>query len=387
MTTLHWITNIPTPYRTHRYDTLHEVGAEHGFALHVHYMSHWSQNRPWRFGSSDLAHPHTFHVGVQPRALGTVFHMNPALPLAVRRARPDIAIVGGYSTPSHLLTSLALPRTALRLLSIESHLLSNKHGFSMSSPMRLLKGRILAAHDGFVVTSERSRELVETLAPEAAHRPFILLPNLIDARLFREGVHARRPEAAAIRERLGVAAETQLWLCPARLERFKGIDDLLPHLEGLDRVHLCIAGTGSQHDALADEVARRKLPVSLLGQRDQNEMIDLYAAADLFVLPSRQDPNPLSPIEAIAAGLPLLVSDRIGNIAEVLDEGANGWRYRVEQHDANRATLQAIAAQSRERLAEMGRHSTMLYGQTFESRPALERFCAQLREALDARRG
>ena len=49
-----------------------------------------------------------------------------------------------------------------------------------------------------------------------------------------------------------------------------------------------------------------------------------YAAADCFLLPSRYDPFPNTALEALAMGLPAIVSARCG-AAEVIEPGVNGW--------------------------------------------------------------
>ena len=50
----------------------------------------------------------------------------------------------------------------------------------------------------------------------------------------------------------------------------------------------------------------------------------LYAAADCFILPSRYDPFPNTALEALAMGLPAIVSERCG-AAEIIESGVNGW--------------------------------------------------------------
>jgi UDP-glucose:(heptosyl)LPS alpha-1,3-glucosyltransferase len=49
-----------------------------------------------------------------------------------------------------------------------------------------------------------------------------------------------------------------------------------------------------------------------------------YAAADCFLLPSRYDPFPNTVLEAMAMGVPAIVSARCG-AAEVIEPGVNGW--------------------------------------------------------------
>jgi len=62
--------------------------------------------------------------------------------------------------------------------------------------------------------------------------------------------------------------------------------------------------------------------VRFVGGRD--DVRPLYAAADCFILPTRYDPFPNTALEALAMGLPVIVSTRCG-AAEVVRDGANGW--------------------------------------------------------------
>jgi UDP-glucose:(heptosyl)LPS alpha-1,3-glucosyltransferase len=62
--------------------------------------------------------------------------------------------------------------------------------------------------------------------------------------------------------------------------------------------------------------------VRFLGGKE--DVRPFYAAADGFVLPSRYDPFPNTVLEAMAMGLPAIVSSRCG-AAEVIEPGVNGW--------------------------------------------------------------
>ena len=79
-----------------------------------------------------------------------------------------------------------------------------------------------------------------------------------------------------------------------------------------------------EQQARAAGVAGR---VRFLGARD--DVRPLYAAADCLVLPSRYDPFPNTALEAMAMGLPAIVSDRTG-AAEIIEPGANGWICRPD---------------------------------------------------------
>jgi glycosyltransferase involved in cell wall biosynthesis len=110
-----------------------------------------------------------------------------------------------------------------------------------------------------------------------------------------------------------------------------------------------------------------ELPVSLIGHRGLDDMLELYAAADLFALPSRRDPSPLSAIEAAAAGLPLLLSDRAGNHADLVVEGTTGWTFVPDQPHRMRDLVRSIASRPRAELEEVGRAATTRYREHFDS--------------------
>jgi glycosyltransferase involved in cell wall biosynthesis len=106
-----------------------------------------------------------------------------------------------------------------------------------------------------------------------------------------------------------------------------------------------IAGDGSLQNTLEETIVRKGLgqAVRLLGYVNHNKMPELYAAADIFLLPSLTDPNPLSAIEAAFAGLPLLISTRLGNFPELLQQGITGWGFDpYNPKETKQALMQAM---------------------------------------------
>lgn len=84
-----------------------------------------------------------------------------------------------------------------------------------------------------------------------------------------------------------------------------------------------IVGDGPDRPAVENEVRRLGLDsvVRLAGERD--DVADFLAAADLFVLSSRSEGLPLSILEAMAVGLPVVASG-VGGVPEVVVEGETG---------------------------------------------------------------
>jgi glycosyltransferase involved in cell wall biosynthesis len=93
--------------------------------------------------------------------------------------------------------------------------------------------------------------------------------------------------------------------------------------------------------------------VTFGGQVSQKDLPDWYHDADLYISPSHVDGSSVSLMEALACGLPCLVSDIPGNREWVVD-GENGWLFRDGDANDLAEKILAVIAQ-REKLPEIGR--------------------------------
>jgi glycosyltransferase involved in cell wall biosynthesis len=133
-----------------------------------------------------------------------------------------------------------------------------------------------------------------------------------------------RRSRAEVRAELGPADGRPLVVAVGRLHPQKGYEVLLDAAArwaaGDEPVPLvAIAGDGPLHDRLAGRIAAERLPVTLLGRRD--DVADLLSAADVCVLPSRWEARSLTAQEALRVGTPL-VATRTGGLPELLGDAA-----------------------------------------------------------------
>lgn len=201
----------------------------------------------------------------------------------------------------------------VRAVVVTEHLGGQAH----SAGQRLLKRWERSRSDVTVaVSADVARSLTEA---------FEIAPELIE--VVMNGVEAppvpAPPDARArLRAAWDVPADARVWLCVARLEAQKGLDLLVEAwaLLPAPRPYLVVVGGGSLAADLERWVAERGLGASVRLVGPARDARELYAAADGFALCSRWEGMPLTLLEAMAAGLPCVVTD-VGGVAEVSDRG------------------------------------------------------------------
>jgi UDP-glucose:(heptosyl)LPS alpha-1,3-glucosyltransferase len=189
--------------------------------------------------------------------------------------------------------------------------------------------------------SEMVRSELATRYAIAAERLHVIV-NGVDGQRFSPDHRAARREP--VRAMLGAGDATAWLLVGSGFER-KGVATAIGALARLDdvRTELWIAGAGDPRPYLHQaERLRVRDRVRFVGQRD--DLPDLYAAADGFVLPTRYDACANACLEAAASGLPVVTS---------ASNGAAGWlgTAGVTIDDADDVAGFAAAL---ERLAEPG---------------------------------
>ena len=158
------------------------------------------------------------------------------------------------------------------------------------------------------------------IAPEKLH----LVYSGVDLQHFQPGLRERL--RAGARTEVGCQPRDTLFLFVGSGFARKGLQAAIDALAAARNPGFWLAVAGRDRDeARYREQARRSgvgERVRFLGARD--DVRPLYAAADCFILPTRYDPFPNTALEALAMGLPVIVSTRCG-AAEVVEPGKNGW--------------------------------------------------------------
>ena len=159
-----------------------------------------------------------------------------------------------------------------------------------------------------------------------------------------------------LRRELTQGSGRPIVLTPARLHSQKGHIYLLQAAALVPDALFVLAGEGPERRSLEDVAKGLGLEtrVRFLGQRE--DIPDLLACCDVFVLPSLYEGLPLSVLEAMAAGKPV-VATRIGGTAEAVVHGVTGMLVPPENPRELAAAIRTLLADSSlaARLAEAGR--------------------------------
>jgi len=200
-------------------------------------------------------------------------------------------------------------------------------------------------------------------------------------RAFGAAFTAERRNAALAR--YGISEPGPRFLFLGRLEPHKGLDDLLAAFAVLGPqcpdALLLVAGSGSlgaRIDALAAENPR----VRALGRLSDEEVWEAYRLADIFVLPSHFEPWGLVVNEALASGLPVIVSARAGCVPDLVDGKDTGLIVPAGDPVALSQAMLSLAHAPERRRAMSGNAERLMQEWTLEAEAA--RVASAWREAL-----
>ena len=337
------LTEIPAPYRIPLFNALAE---RDGVDLRVLFLAERDPRRQYpvyeeefRFARSVLPGP-----GAVARGRWIVFSRGAARELD--SFDPDIVLLGGWNQPAFW-TGLRWARRRGRpvVLWVESTLHDERSG---SLVLERLKRRAVASASGFLVPGRAALEYVESLgvSPER----IVIAPNAVDLSIFSVDVDRRSRDGCT-------------FLYVGRLAQEKGLDVLLRAFDDVPG-RLLIAGSGPQEAELRSQTNGR---VQLLGQLAREELPQLYASADCFVLPSRSEPWGMVLNEAAASGLPLVASEAAGGGYDLIEDGVNGYRVPVDNAPALAEALTKVAVDPEWRLRAGERSRELTAGYTGEA--------------------
>ena len=241
-----------------------------------------------------------------------------------------------------VMCSLAADLRGQRIDVLHSHLLGPNLWAAVIGPLARVPVRVAHEHSWSFVGEPLHRLVDRHLVARSAHlvlavssedrRRMIDIEHLpaSKVRVLTPGIPAwPRVSGSDVRARLNIAAGAPVIGTVCRLAPEKGLEVLVEAARFLlgefPNLTVLVAGEGEQEAKLSALIDEHRLGTSvrLLGRWPAGEMPELLAAVDVGVNCSHREGTPLSVLEYMAAGKPV-VATRVGGMSDLIEDGVHG---------------------------------------------------------------
>ncbi|RJS80711.1 glycosyltransferase family 4 protein [Methanophagales archaeon] len=169
------------------------------------------------------------------------------------------------------------------------------------------------------LTGDMKREIQKIYGREV-----FVIPNGIDLEKFNN------LSKENVRKKLKIANEEEIIVFVGTLRSVKGIKYLIEAMKIIIQknidTRLMLVGDGEDRESLEKHVKELDLEkyVSFVGKVPNEKVPEYMVASDVFVLPSVSEGFPVTILEAMASGLPI-VATKVGGLPEIIKDGENGF--------------------------------------------------------------
>lgn len=335
-----FLTNYPSPYRVHFFDELGKyMDVTVLYSDRVEDIKH--RNAAW-FEEGEhgfQAVPLTPRIRVGRRYL--CFDVLPWL-----KKQYDKIVVCGYSSPTAVLAM-----AYLRLHRIPFYMEVDGGLIRQDSKLKhfVKKTLVCMANQWLSTGYHTTRYLVHYGAKEekVTHYPF---SSLYERDILEEPVS--QEEKRNLRRELEIPEEHMILAIGQFIHR-KGFDVLMQAARNLDEnIGIYIVGgeVTEEYSQLRENLGLKN--VHFLGFQQKERLAKFYKAADLFVLPTREDIWGLVINEALAYGLPTITTDRCVAGLELIEDGVNGYVVPVGDAETLADKIKAVLVSDMEQMGK-----------------------------------
>lgn len=246
---------------------------------------------------------------------------NPGLAATVLAWRPDVVLVNGWAWSSHLRALRALSKSGIcTLFGGDSHLLDVAPPPPRALLKRALLRRVFRWPRGFLAVGSANRAYFEHFGVDRSR--LHLCPHTVDVDRFASGGERLEGEAAAWRRDLGISPRQTVILFAGKFEAKKRPLELMRIVQQLTNpaAVLVLVGSGALQRQIEAVAATAPQRFRIVPFQNQSRMPLVYRLGDIFVLPSSSGESwGLAVNEAMSCGRPVIVSDRCGCAADLVD--------------------------------------------------------------------
>jgi glycosyltransferase involved in cell wall biosynthesis len=286
----------------------------------------------------------------------TAYEVMRATDRALSEERPDIVAVNGWRSPEARAAVLWCERSSRPAILMSASQVQDAPRFWARE---LMKSWRIGAYDSALVGGTNQRDYAISLGMDPER--IVTGYNVVDNQHFAEGAAAARGAEARLRAQLNLPK--RYFMSVARFLPRKGLELLLEAFAvyrdgaGQEAWDLVILGDGELRPKLLAMARHLGLESSVQwpGFKQYNELPAYYGLASAFVLPSSREQWGLVVNEAMAAGLPVIVSRRCGCAPDLVVHGCNGFTFEAGDAAALARALRDITEADLDSMCEESR--------------------------------
>lgn len=290
--------------------------------------------------------------------------MNFGLWKEIKKAKPDVAVIMSWVNITDWVVILACLLFRVRLLILtDANILAESDKSKWTSLLKnMLLGKIIfRVADGFLHAGTANKLLYKKYGvPDNKLVPFAFSWETKDFLAMADGIKAKRSQ---LRRKLGIPDNQFVILYCGRLSPEKAPIHLLEAFRKMKSANksLIYVGDGKLLGELKDYVRDHKLgPVRFVGFQSREDVPDYYALSDVLVLPSLKEATGAVVTEAMAFGLPVIVSDQVGFGLDLVKHGRNGYVFPTGDTSSLAGYLDQMTNMSKDQHADMSKKSLEL---------------------------
>lgn len=344
-----------TPYR---FPLFHEISMNKSVDLTVYFMSRSATNRKWK------KLPKTgFKYKILPKLELSYFGkdflayiINYTFPFEFFKNKFDVVISCGWLDFASQAAFLLCKLTGRKFI-IWSESTKNEASWRRALTLPYVKF-LVRNSDACIAIGTLSKEYLVSLG--ARPNKIFIAYSTVDIDFFKKASRISKKERACIRNSIGIKTRNVILFVGQFIER-KGIIYLVKAFEKLKKkftaVSLVLLGYGPLEKGLKSYISGRKIDdVFFVGHKEVEDMPRMYSMADIFVLPSIEETWGLVVNEAMASGLPVIATKKVGSSADLIKNSVNG--YVVKERDVGKIQTALLKIlKDKKLLKKMGQNS------------------------------
>lgn len=255
--------------------------------------------------------------------------INPTIIQKLKEGSFDAVWIHGWNSLTNILAMFTAFNLKIPvLLRSESNLLNEKATIKTNIKKNILSN-IFKKVSGFLSIGKYNSDFY--LSYSVPNEKIFLVPYTVDNDYFINKANELKPRKDKLKEKHGIPKDLPVILFSGKLiPQKRPMDLLIAYSKVIQTTKsvLIFVGDGILRNELENYVKVNNLKlVYFVGFKNQTEIPEFYALADVLALPSAYEPWGLVINEAMCFGLPVITSDKVGAAGDLVKEGENGFIY------------------------------------------------------------